>query len=145
MEVKPVSQHSKLWNIRFPNFKPSEVLSDDGMYAFLNNIITINFEALDALQEFRNKINKTILVNHGSHKRRGYRSYVENAAVDGKEFSYHMQGIAFDITSPDISIDELAELVKDFGWLGIGIYKKRNFIHCDLRPRLYGDRVIWEE
>ena len=135
---------SKTWVTRFPDFKPSEVLSDDGLYAFARNIIVVNFEALDALQEFRNKLGKAILVNHGEHRRRGYRSFIENAAVNGETYSYHMQGIAFDITAPEIPIPELAQAAKDFGWKGIGIYKKRNFVHVDLRSRLLGDTVTWE-
>lgn len=145
MEVKQASSLiSKTWVLRFPDFKPSEVLSDDGLYAFAKNIIVVNFEALDALQEFRTKLGKTILVNHGPHRRRGYRSFIENAAVNGETYSYHMQGVAFDLTAPGMTVSELAQAAREFGWKGIGVYKKRNFVHVDLRSRLLGDTVIWE-
>ena len=126
MEVKQASSLiSKTWVLRFPDFKPSEVLSD-------------------ALQEFRTKLGKTILVNHGPHRRRGYRSFIENAAVNGETYSYHMQGVAFDLTAPGMTVSELAQAAREFGWKGIGVYKKRNFVHVDLRSRLLGDTVIWE-
>jgi len=132
------------WKERWPNFEPFEVLSDDGMRAFNAGHLVIQPFAMDFLQEFREKVGRGLIVNTLQHSRRGYRSPRENAQVKGEEFSYHMQGLAFDISSPSIRLEDLrAEAVK-FGWHGIGSYPSRSFIHLDLRPRLDDKQWFWE-
>lgn len=132
------------WAGRFPHFTPEEVISPMGMRAFESGIIVVNFEALEYLHQFRQFVNKPLLVNHGEYQRRGTRTYKENLAVGGEDFSYHLLGAAFDITCPAITVSELAELAQAFGWTGIGIYSAKNFVHCDKRPKFNGEPTIWE-
>ena len=122
------------WANRWPNFQPDEVLSPDGLRQFreFSNIM-LRAEALDKLQAFREYLGKPILVNHAGHRHRGYRSPGENRRVDGKMYSFHMQGVAFDISVPGMTIAELAEAADQFGWRGIGTYQ--TFVHIDLRIR----------
>lgn len=129
----------RLW----PFFHPEEVLSPDGLRALERGELMIQTAAMNFLSNFRSSIDKPVLVNHGASLRRGYRSAVENAAVRGEEFSRHVQGLAFDITIPGLSVEETAQLAINFGWHGVGRYPKQNFVHVDLRPRL-DDRVrLW--
>lgn len=122
------------WANRWPNFQPEEVLSPDGLRQFreFSNIMA-RPEALDKLQGFRVFLGKQILVNHAGHRHRGYRSPGENQRVKGKMYSFHMQGVAFDISVPGMTPSEVAQAAEQFGWIGIGVY--RTFVHIDLRVR----------
>jgi uncharacterized protein YcbK (DUF882 family) len=119
------------------NFKPEEVLSPHGLQALHRGILVIQPDLLDVLEGFRASIGKPILINHDRHKHRGYRSPKENLVVHGEPFSFHIQGLAADITVPDMPIAELHQLCLDFpDWTGIGYYPRSNFIHVDIRPLL---------
>lgn len=141
-----MSQELKiLWKNRWPNFSPEEVLSPMGLQMFDKNILLIQPHAMDKLQEFRIKLNTNLLINHAHLKLRGYRHPSENAKAGGEEFSFHMLGLAFDLTAPSLSTFELKELAKDFGWHGVGYYPSKNFVHVDLRPRLNPNRTWYFE
>ena len=131
------------WNEISPHFAPEEIFSEESLSAFRRNIILVNFSALHFLNDFRRYIGYPLLVNFDNHTNRGVRTYIENAKVGGGEFSYHMQGIAFDITCLTLSVEELKEAAIKFGWSGIGFYPERNFIHCDLRPLLTKGPIQW--
>lgn len=83
--------------------------------------------ALDALQGFRDHLNRPIIVNSA------YRSIGYNKSVGGAPNSYHLSGIAFDIAVAAIPPVELAKIASAFGFGGIGIYS--TFIHVDVGPR----------
>lgn len=81
----------------------------------------------------------------------GYRCRVHNADVGGSKQSYHMRGMAFDV-SP-INKAEMTrmeytrwevQLIYSAGataFAGIGVYK--GFIHLDTRPLTYGVPTVW--
>jgi uncharacterized protein YcbK (DUF882 family) len=47
--------------------------------------------------------------------------------------SRHTQGRAIDMVLPGISNEELAAYVRQFGFVGVGIYPKSGFVHLDVR------------
>jgi zinc D-Ala-D-Ala carboxypeptidase len=116
---------------RWKNFKPVEVLSTVGLEQFQKGNWLIQPSAMDALQGFRNKLDLPIIITSG------YRSPAENKAVGGAYLSRHVQGIAFDIRCPDISLDALYQ--EAIAWVlfgAIGISYHGNFVHVDTRPRV---------
>lgn len=71
--------------------------------------------------------NKPIIINSG------YRCESHNKNVGGVEGSYHLQGKAADIFIKG-DMNELAIMAdRIFNTSGVGIYKKQNFIHVDVR------------
>lgn len=51
--------------------------------------------------------------------------------------SRHTQGRAIDMVIPGVSNEELAEYVRKFGFVGVGIYPKSGFVHLDVRETSY--------
>jgi hypothetical protein len=47
--------------------------------------------------------------------------------------SRHTQGRAIDMVLPGVSNEELADYVRTFGFVGVGIYPKSGFVHLDVR------------
>lgn len=128
---------------RWPNFKPEEVLSPDGLKQLSKGHLHIHPSILDTMEGFRSLVGP-LVCNFGGHTHRGYRSAKENALIPGaEEFSYHVQGLAMDITSPSLSLNELHQAAIKFGFHGVGYYPTRKFIHVDLRPMLTTKQVFW--
>lgn len=123
--------HKVDWH--WPDFTPAEVLSPDGLRMLeTQNTLLFSPLMLTCLQQFRQRIQQPILINHAGHNLRGFRSCKENASV-GKTFSMHILGLAADCTVKGITPTELAEKAKQSGlFTGIGIYQ--TFIHLDIRP-----------
>lgn len=128
----------------FPNFQPREFLSPDGMEAYrTRGLILVQFLLVHRIQKLRTHLGKPIFINHDQiGRRRGWRSEAENKAAGGAKYSQHLYGMAADITVPDMPIMELFEVVKGFGFGGIGLAKSRNFIHLDLRNAGYDTQQI---
>jgi len=120
---------------KWPDFKPDELLSPDGLSQFEKGNLLLQPFALDALQAFRSELGVCVLVNFGSLTKRGYRSPRENKKIDGAEYSRHVQGIAFDITCPDITTDELFHKAIQAGFGGVGLYRDDLFVHIDVRAK----------
>jgi hypothetical protein len=51
--------------------------------------------------------------------------------------SRHSQGRAVDMTIDGIPNDRLAAYARDFGFVGVGLYPKRGFVHLDVRDASY--------
>lgn len=127
------------------HFAPVEVLSPSGLRQFKHSgLLLIRPILLDKLSELRERLETPLVINHGEHWLRGYRSPEENAMVDGGTYSMHLQGLAADVTAPKISLLDLADAAIISGFTGIGIYPKRNFIHMDLRTNFYQKVTRWE-
>jgi hypothetical protein len=47
--------------------------------------------------------------------------------------SRHTQGRAIDMVLPGVSNEELADYVRTFGFVGVGVYPKSGFVHLDVR------------
>lgn len=115
---------------RWPNFKPHEFACKG------TGKISINEEALDVLQELRDWIGKPF------HIVSGYRSPEHNSSLRGAaSTSYHMEGIAFDISMSNQDPHDFVAKAEAIGFDGIGTYPpaRGNFVHVDTR----GYRARW--
>ena len=128
-----IKEIRRRWLLRFPNFEMSEVLSPDGVALVLKTgQIPINQNAMAKLQAFRVWLNRPIKVNSDKLKLRGFRSSTENKGIKGAaNFSFHLLGMAFDISADGMSTQELFDKAKEFGWGGIGLYD--TWVHVDDR------------
>lgn len=125
------------WESRWPNFTPKEILGKSGYKLFLDKgEVLISEVALDKLQEFRRVVRYPLVVNSG------YRTYNENLAVDGKLFSFHMMGVAFDIWSKEAEPEIVYRDAVNFGFRGVGRYD--TFTHVDWRPLLGQEPRRWD-
>jgi len=51
--------------------------------------------------------------------------------------SRHAHGRAIDFRLPGVSIDALASFMREQGFVGVGIYPRSGFVHCDVRGASY--------
>ena len=58
----------------------------------------------------------------------------------GVRGSYHTKNKAVDFWVPGLKPEQLALIAKKAGFLGVGIYYDRGFIHCDI-----GDNRMWHK
>lgn len=125
---------TEMWDERWPSFEPHEVLSPDGLTAYLSHgIILISPVIMDEVQRLRDNIKKPIIINFMGARRRGWRSHRENEAVGGARFSQHMFGLAVDMSCPSLSIDEFYKECENHSFTGLGVSKAKNFVHADMR------------
>ena len=117
------------------HFSPREVLSERGLVLMnRRGVVPVRFSAMNMLETFRAAVDKPILINFGANDKRGWRHPADNKEIYGEDrFSFHLAGVAFDITVVGMEPEELAQKAKDFGWTGVGTYASKNFVHIDLR------------
>ncbi|PLL10123.1 peptidase M15 [Tabrizicola sp. TH137] len=116
----------KAW--RWSSFSPAEIACRG------TGAIKINTEAMDKLQELRDRLGKPLIV------RSAYRSPEHNHAVGGAPASKHMQGTAFDIAMANHDPAAFEAAARSVGFLGFGYYPRSGFMHIDLGPaRSWGD------
>lgn len=82
--------------------------------------------ALVKLEKLRQDWQRPIVIHSG------YRSPVYNAHVGGAEFSFHLQGRAFDCAIAPGERDSFIALARQTGFTGIGVYE--TFVHVDDGP-----------
>lgn len=137
----------KLFEERYPNFKPLEVVSPL-IYHKYPHLIDLN--GLDKLQKFRKDCDFPFLINHGELKYRGFCVYHDRWAVPGRaEESMHYR-CAFDVSpgkgGPNVL--EFYKLAYDSGlWGGLGLYN--SFVHMDTRwvvdkPTVWNESTLWK-
>lgn len=107
-----------------PHFKVREFRCYDN-----TNLIFIAEDLVKLLEEIRIEVSAPIIVNSG------YRTPVHNKKVGGATNSYHMLGVAADISCSRISVQKLYDICSSRlnGWGGLGKYK--TFVHVDIRPQ----------
>lgn len=94
----------------------------------------VDIKARAMLMKVQKDFGRQINVNSG------YRSPAYNASLPGAaKNSYHMQGMAMDISWPGIdrvSREEFIRIARSHGFRGIGIYgpSAGNFVHIDIGP-----------
>lgn len=119
------------WSDVSPHFERHEVMSPNTiMHPHLIDIV-----ALHQLNEFRNKVNKPLFINHRNLHLRGVRSATEQISLEGIGGAFnsqHVQGKAFDISCYDLKFKDFLKLCEDF-WPFVKAYPDKNFIHCDNR------------
>lgn len=128
-----------LFAVRWPNFRPWEVLSSDGLRAWdEKGAFVLNPDALTKLQRLRDVLGYPVYVNGYVGGKRGYRSPRENMMIDGSaEFSRHVFGDAFDVTVEELGAGELFDLAVELGWTGVKEYE--TWVHMDMRPVVIGE------
>lgn len=87
--------------------------------------VILHSDLLKYLVKLRRLIREPIYINSG------YRCITENTKVGGVKGSYHLLGMAADITVKNTSMEDLSIMAKSAGFKGIGLY--RTFIHVDVR------------
>jgi hypothetical protein len=136
--VRKLDELKRVFAVRWPSFTPEEVLSPDGLILVdRKGEFPLQGHALDKLQAFRLHLGRPLIVNSPTAKRRGWRSVAENRAIQGSlgnkadTFSYHVAGVAFDISVPGISTRIVFDEAKKFGFTGVGLYS--TWVHIDTR------------
>lgn len=125
-------------------FQPEEVLSRGAIKLWESKgLLILNLEAFNRLNAFREFVGVPLVVNTGKHNLRGTRTHPENSTIRGAaHFSAHLLGSAFDVSSPQIKVEDLAQKAKESGlWTGIGIYS--TWVHVDCAWRNTNTFVIW--
>lgn len=97
------------------------------------------YDLVGRLQTVRNAIGRPIHVTSG-YRCRQHDANVGSSSRPGA--GPHTLGIAADIVVYGMSADDLAKYCKDAGFSGIGVYRKKGFVHVDVRSREPG---IWYE
>lgn len=117
--------HSKAAGWRWPNFSPEE------MGCRGTGAIKIEAALMDKLQALRNKLGAPLIVNSA------YRSPAHNRKVGGAKNSYHVRGMAVDISMANQDPQKFVAAALACGFQGIGWYPpgKGNFIHLDIGPK----------
>lgn len=96
----------------------------------------INDEALISLQAFRYFLNRKFGGNIRLVPTCGTRCLRHNSAVGGERGSYHLTGQAFDLTSPDITYEQVYDAAIESRLFSTVIkYDKSKFVHADTRKR----------
>lgn len=116
------------------NFAPKEISCRhcDELWAGSVNDAPLYFkQAMDKLQELRNKWGKPIIVNSG------HRCVEHNAEVGGASKSQHLV-IAFDCVCPRNEQEAFAKLALEVGFHVARPYPNNGFVHLDMgRPRTW--------
>ena len=110
-------------NWRWPNFSRTEVACSHCLKDGVKD------EAMDALQALRIAQDRPLRVNSG------YRCPEHNVNVGGVKDSFHVKGMAFDISIRGMNESERLKLMDDaigVGFTGLGFYE--TFLHVDIGP-----------
>jgi len=91
--------------------------------------VILHSDLLKNLIKLRSLIREPIYINSG------YRCKEYNTQVGGVKGSYHLFGMAIDISVKYFTIHDLAIQAELVGFKGIGEYS--NFLHVDIRPTKY--------
>jgi len=87
--------------------------------------VILHADLLLKLEKLRWEIKEPLYINSG------FRCYLENDKVGGVKKSFHLFGMAADVSVRNISIPELLYFAEKYKFGGIGIYK--TFLHLDIR------------
>ncbi len=96
-----------------------------------DDLVALRRDLLEGLQRLRDLAGRPVVITSG------YRNKSHNDRVGGSPTSRHLTGEAADIKIAGLHPDEVAQLAREAGFTGIGIYK--NFLHVDVRP----EPVTW--
>jgi len=87
-----------------------------------NNLVKIESELVILVQKLRKEINKPLTVTSG------YRCPVHNKDVGGETHSYHLAGMAADVTVSRFDVRELARLAFSVGFGTVIAYPRGVFV-----------------
>lgn len=155
------------WGNRWPHFKPWELFSPDTAgvdyssymarpeefpWKSYKDLRKVDLLFLDRLEVLRVALGVPLLINDPRRGLllRGFRSQKEQEGLierfGGAKDSMHTLFRAVDVTPIEgASLDEVAKMGEQLGFGGIGIYRKRDFVHLDSRSLVTKDRPVkWE-
>lgn len=104
------------------HFKPREIASKG------NGAILANWKSLQKLDALRASLGKPMVVVSA------YRDPAHNKRVGGAKNSYHMRGMAFDISMANHNPQHFEAKARAVGFTGFGYYPHHNFMHIDTGP-----------
>lgn len=112
---------------RWPDFTPGEIASRTRVSNGVGpkGPLLLDYRSMDMLQELRDRIGKPFYVNSA------FRSEEYNQFIGGASRSYHVQGMAFDISMHNHNVGSFVSQAKALGFKGIGYYN--SFTHIDTR------------
>ena len=112
------------------NFKPYEFACHNGA-----DTIKVDGRLIKVLQQIRDHFGKPVSITSG------YRTPAYNTKVGGASNSYHVKGMAADITVTGVSNREVAKFASTIA-NGVGLYNYTGgFVHVDVR----GSRYYWQQ
>lgn len=104
----------------------------------------LNSEAVTTLQAFRYYLNRKYKKNIRLTVNCGTRCQKHNKEVGGVANSEHLQGVAFDLVSPDLDYKILyQEAVASKLFSTVIRYDKSHFVHADTRERANFEIKAW--
>lgn len=87
--------------------------------------VKLHLILLKKLSALRREIARPLIINSG------FRCEKYNPKIKGTPKSYHLFGLAADVTVPSMSTPDLLKYAQKIKFGGIGIYN--NFLHLDIR------------
>lgn len=116
---------------RWPNFSPEEIASN----RFINGNsgpvekaeLVVDERSMDMLQALRTKLGKPLVLNSA------FRSETYNRQIGGTTNSFHVKGMAFDVSMLNHDPEAFEAAAIAVGFRGIGHYPHSNFMHIDTR------------
>lgn len=123
------------------NFTLSEFRSCDGA-----DTVIVHPKLVEALQKIRDHIQGPLNISAGG----GYRTWECHAGIyhrnnlgPAPKDSYHLKGMAADVSSPAASVETIAWYARNvLGLGGVAMYKGKRFVHLDVGPtRSWADGV----
>ena len=98
--------------------------------------VLVDSGLVEKLQKLRDRLGFPLIISSA------YRCPERNKQVGGAKNSYHVRGMAADISLHNQILDTetIASLAKKIGFAGIGLYDE--FIHLDVRP---GEFNTWDK
>lgn len=145
------------WGKRYPNFTMQEVYSKEAyerLQATNYRAHKISFEHMDLLQALRTGVNKKFTINKPGSRRRGVRTPLDSYTLYKEQginpffHSYHVMGLATDVTCEGLDTEEFFEIAIDFQhggrrFTGFGLYN--TFLHLDSRPWHGNGYAYWDK
>jgi uncharacterized protein YcbK (DUF882 family) len=118
-----------------PNFKVSEFACKDGA-----DVILINPHIVEVLEKIRAHFGKSITIN-SAYRTPSYNNALRRKSKKVAKNSYHMRGLATDITISGVSPKEIYDYVNSFHQGGLGLYP--TFVHVDVRDTVGDPKSRW--
>lgn len=87
----------------------------------------IDIALILVLHGIRYRINRPLIVSSG------FRCFACNEACGGVPNSQHLFGRAADVYADGVDVETLAQIARECGADGVGIYHDQEFVHVDVR------------
>lgn len=98
-------------------------------------VVMLDPELVVLLEKLRTLVGTPLVIHSG------YRTPATNTRVGGASNSYHLRGMAADLSWNGMDLDQAASLAATVGFRGIGLKRKNGHLHVDTRPT----PARWEE